>query len=227
MLLLRKANNILSQFHRPTGGPGRGRFYFFLSSSSSSYYQPRIQFSSIHFPFLFFPCLRQVSWNQNSFPLQPTDRRTMSSRGNRHTLTIRHVQQEDFGNYRLVVDSIFFYFNRPMCVRMCNRAILHSGTDLNRGSNIPCFGQMKGNDDSEHGKKKVNTLAQYPRACTEIVGRFIWARSGYTNTHTHMQAPNEVTQWTKPSWVGFGKKGTRMNSPMRRPCANEDMLRDR
>ncbi|XP_035904179.1 neural cell adhesion molecule 1 isoform X2 [Anopheles stephensi] len=46
-----------------------------------------------------------VSWNQNSFPLQPTDRRTMSSRGNRHTLTIRHVQQEDFGNYSCVADN--------------------------------------------------------------------------------------------------------------------------
>ncbi|XP_058119002.1 hemicentin-1 isoform X1 [Anopheles ziemanni] len=46
-----------------------------------------------------------VSWNQNSFPLQPTDRRTMSSRGNRHTLTILHVQQEDFGNYSCVADN--------------------------------------------------------------------------------------------------------------------------
>ncbi|XP_035794906.1 netrin receptor DCC-like [Anopheles albimanus] len=46
-----------------------------------------------------------VSWNQNSFPLQPTDRRSMSSRGNRHTLTIRHVQQEDFGNYSCVADN--------------------------------------------------------------------------------------------------------------------------
>ncbi|XP_053698771.1 hemicentin-2 [Sabethes cyaneus] len=46
-----------------------------------------------------------VSWYQNSFPIQPTDRRTMSSRGNRHTLTIRHVQQEDFGNYSCVADN--------------------------------------------------------------------------------------------------------------------------
>uniref|UniRef100_A0A182PU35 Ig-like domain-containing protein n=1 Tax=Anopheles epiroticus TaxID=199890 RepID=A0A182PU35_9DIPT len=50
-------------------------------------------------------CYVPVSWNQNSFPLQPTDRRTMSSRGNRHTLTIRHVQQEDFGNYSCVADN--------------------------------------------------------------------------------------------------------------------------
>ncbi|XP_053673831.1 protein amalgam [Anopheles nili] len=46
-----------------------------------------------------------ISWNQNSFPLQPTDRRTMSARGNKHTLTIRHVQQEDFGNYSCVADN--------------------------------------------------------------------------------------------------------------------------
>lgn len=46
-----------------------------------------------------------VSWYQNSFPIQPTDRRTMSSRGNRHTLSIRHVQQEDFGNYSCVADN--------------------------------------------------------------------------------------------------------------------------
>lgn len=54
-----------------------------------------------HYEFRFlFPL--KVSWFQNSFPLQPTDRRIMSSRGNRHTLNIRHVQPEDFGNYRLV-----------------------------------------------------------------------------------------------------------------------------
>jgi len=44
----------------------------------------------------------QVSWYQNSFPIQTTDRRTMNTRANRHTLTIRHIQQEDFGNYRWV-----------------------------------------------------------------------------------------------------------------------------
>ncbi|XP_063706931.1 protein amalgam [Culicoides brevitarsis] len=46
-----------------------------------------------------------VSWFQNSFPLQPTDRRTMTSRGIRHTLEIRHVQPEDFGNYSCVADN--------------------------------------------------------------------------------------------------------------------------
>ncbi|XP_055699736.1 protein amalgam isoform X1 [Phlebotomus papatasi] len=46
-----------------------------------------------------------VSWFQNSFPIQPTDRRVMSSRGNKHTLSIRHVQSEDFGNYSCVADN--------------------------------------------------------------------------------------------------------------------------
>ncbi|KAI9577039.1 hypothetical protein GQX74_014967 [Glossina fuscipes] len=46
-----------------------------------------------------------VSWYQNSFLIQSTDRRIMSSRGNRHTLTIRHIQQEDFGNYSCVADN--------------------------------------------------------------------------------------------------------------------------
>lgn len=45
-------------------------------------------------------CSLQVSWYQNSFPIQTTDRRIMNTRANRHTLTIRHIQQEDFGNYR-------------------------------------------------------------------------------------------------------------------------------
>ncbi|XP_017969192.1 opioid-binding protein/cell adhesion molecule homolog [Drosophila navojoa] len=46
-----------------------------------------------------------VSWYQNSFPIQTTDRRIMSTRANRHTLTIRHIQQEDFGNYSCVADN--------------------------------------------------------------------------------------------------------------------------
>ncbi|CAO1431923.1 unnamed protein product [Diamesa tonsa] len=46
-----------------------------------------------------------VSWFQNSFPQQPTDRRVMSSRGNRHSLNIRHVMPEDFGNYSCVADN--------------------------------------------------------------------------------------------------------------------------
>ncbi|KAH8292493.1 hypothetical protein KR054_010763 [Drosophila jambulina] len=46
-----------------------------------------------------------VSWYQNSFPIQSTDRRLMNTRANRHTLTIRHIQQEDFGNYSCVADN--------------------------------------------------------------------------------------------------------------------------
>ncbi|XP_017478456.1 PREDICTED: neural cell adhesion molecule 1 [Rhagoletis zephyria] len=46
-----------------------------------------------------------VSWYQNSFPIQTTDRRIMATRGNRHTLTIRHIQQEDFGNYSCVAEN--------------------------------------------------------------------------------------------------------------------------
>ncbi|XP_073818344.1 klingon [Musca autumnalis] len=49
--------------------------------------------------------IASVSWYQNSFLIQSTDRRIMSSRGNRHTLTIRHIQQEDFGNYSCVADN--------------------------------------------------------------------------------------------------------------------------
>ncbi|XP_033165513.1 MAM domain-containing glycosylphosphatidylinositol anchor protein 1 isoform X1 [Drosophila mauritiana] len=46
-----------------------------------------------------------VSWYQNSFPIQSTDRRIMATRANRHMLTIRHIQQEDFGNYSCVADN--------------------------------------------------------------------------------------------------------------------------
>lgn len=42
----------------------------------------------------------QVLWYQDSFLLDATDRRTMDSRGDRHILTIRNIQQSDFGNYR-------------------------------------------------------------------------------------------------------------------------------
>ncbi|XP_075146285.1 klingon [Haematobia irritans] len=49
--------------------------------------------------------IASVSWYQNSFLIQSTDRRIMSSRGNRHTLTIRHIQQEDFGNYSCIADN--------------------------------------------------------------------------------------------------------------------------
>ncbi|RZC41958.1 limbic system-associated membrane protein, partial [Asbolus verrucosus] len=49
----------------------------------------------------------EVLWYQNSFPLQPTDRRLMSNNGKVHTLTIKNVQFSDFGNYSCsVVNSI-------------------------------------------------------------------------------------------------------------------------
>ncbi|XP_065202964.1 lachesin-like isoform X2 [Planococcus citri] len=43
--------------------------------------------------------LPEVLWYQDSFLLDPTDRRTMDTRGNKHTLTIRNAQSADFGNY--------------------------------------------------------------------------------------------------------------------------------
>ncbi|KAK4878168.1 hypothetical protein RN001_010674 [Aquatica leii] len=39
----------------------------------------------------------------NSFPLQPTDKRSISNTGTTSTLTIRNVQFSDFGNYSCVV----------------------------------------------------------------------------------------------------------------------------
>ncbi|XP_057669809.1 opioid-binding protein/cell adhesion molecule-like [Diorhabda carinulata] len=47
----------------------------------------------------------EVTWYQDSFILQPTDRRTMSKNGNTHTLTIRNVQSSDFGNYSCTVSN--------------------------------------------------------------------------------------------------------------------------
>lgn len=44
-------------------------------------------------------CTLQVAWFQDSFILDPTDRRTMETRGNKYTLTIKNVQSSDFGNY--------------------------------------------------------------------------------------------------------------------------------
>ncbi|KAK7580643.1 hypothetical protein V9T40_001272 [Parthenolecanium corni] len=43
--------------------------------------------------------LPDVAWFQDSFILDPTDRRTMEARGNKYTLTIKNVQSADFGNY--------------------------------------------------------------------------------------------------------------------------------
>ncbi|KAL1509496.1 hypothetical protein ABEB36_004216 [Hypothenemus hampei] len=49
----------------------------------------------------------EITWYQDSFQLQPTDRRLMSKNGQTYTLTIRNVQLSDFGNYScLVANSI-------------------------------------------------------------------------------------------------------------------------
>lgn len=44
-------------------------------------------------------------WYQDSFNLEPTERRTMETRGNKHTLTIKNVQGADFGNYSCVAEN--------------------------------------------------------------------------------------------------------------------------
>ncbi len=48
----------------------------------------------------FFYPLTQMMWYQNSFLLDPTDRRSMTSKGERHVLSIKNFQTSDFGNYR-------------------------------------------------------------------------------------------------------------------------------
>ena len=50
-----------------------------------------------------FSIRMQVSWYQNSFMLEPTDRRTMFSRGNKYILSIVNFRTTDFGNYRFVL----------------------------------------------------------------------------------------------------------------------------
>lgn len=39
-------------------------------------------------------------WYQNSFLLDPTDRRSMTSHGDKYMLNITEFKQSDFGNYR-------------------------------------------------------------------------------------------------------------------------------
>lgn len=47
----------------------------------------------------------QMLWYQNSFLLDPTDRRSMHSRDDRYNLHIRNFQSSDFGNYSCVADN--------------------------------------------------------------------------------------------------------------------------
>lgn len=47
----------------------------------------------------------EILWYQDSFQLDQTERRTMETRGNKHTLTIRNVQSSDFGNYSCVAEN--------------------------------------------------------------------------------------------------------------------------
>uniref|UniRef100_A0A1B6C8U7 Ig-like domain-containing protein n=2 Tax=Clastoptera arizonana TaxID=38151 RepID=A0A1B6C8U7_9HEMI len=44
-------------------------------------------------------------WYQDSFLMDPTERRSMDTRGNKHTLTIRNVQTSDFGNYSCLAEN--------------------------------------------------------------------------------------------------------------------------
>jgi Immunoglobulin I-set domain len=47
----------------------------------------------------------QVQWYHDNFMLDPNDRRTMVTMGTKHTLSIRNVQSEDFGNYSCIADN--------------------------------------------------------------------------------------------------------------------------
>ncbi|TMW45344.1 hypothetical protein DOY81_009576, partial [Sarcophaga bullata] len=47
----------------------------------------------------------EMLWYQNSFLLDPTDRRSMYPREDRYSLIIRNFQSSDFGNYSCVADN--------------------------------------------------------------------------------------------------------------------------
>lgn len=48
----------------------------------------------------------QVSWLRDTMPIdQHNEQYSMESRGTRHTLTIRRVKAQDFGNYSCVADN--------------------------------------------------------------------------------------------------------------------------
>uniref|UniRef100_A0A0A9XXI1 Lachesin n=1 Tax=Lygus hesperus TaxID=30085 RepID=A0A0A9XXI1_LYGHE len=46
-----------------------------------------------------------VVWYQDSFIMEPTERKTMETRANKHSLNIKHVQASDFGNYSCVAEN--------------------------------------------------------------------------------------------------------------------------
>lgn len=46
-----------------------------------------------------------MQWYHDNFMLDPNDRRTMVTMGTKHTLSIRNVQNEDFGNYSCIADN--------------------------------------------------------------------------------------------------------------------------
>lgn len=66
------------------------------------------KYKSVSIHVLFRPATTfyfQMVWYQDSFLLEPTERRSMETRGNKHTLTIRDVQPSDFGNYSCVAEN--------------------------------------------------------------------------------------------------------------------------
>lgn len=58
-------------------------------------------FADLFTLFSLFP-LRQMMWYQNSFLLDPTDRRMMYTKGDRYVLNVTNFHTTDFGNYRWV-----------------------------------------------------------------------------------------------------------------------------
>uniref|UniRef100_A0A1B0D940 Uncharacterized protein n=1 Tax=Phlebotomus papatasi TaxID=29031 RepID=A0A1B0D940_PHLPP len=50
-------------------------------------------------------CLFQVTWFKETMQLDTTERHIMENRGSRHTLIIRKVHLQDFGNYSCVAEN--------------------------------------------------------------------------------------------------------------------------
>ncbi|XP_026470205.1 myosin light chain kinase, smooth muscle-like, partial [Ctenocephalides felis] len=47
----------------------------------------------------------EITWYQDSFPIQQSDRKLMDFRGEKHSLIIKNVQVGDFGNYSCIADN--------------------------------------------------------------------------------------------------------------------------